>query len=279
MRRLGRDPVMGDVVRRRLEELVAEIAPRHAGPDPDAGAQGDRDGALPGSPAGDATRQRPPRRVAIAHPAPGPATIAGWARRGWEFGRSHVAVVAILGLLGVGWALVGMGSARTTPVTPTAVPVTASTPTALATPVELQVHVVGAVTRPGVVRLPVGARVADAVAAAGGTTADAKLGDLNLAAVVADGAQVVVGGDARVSAVRDGGGGAAGSGSGGAGQVDLNTATREQLDGLPGVGPVTAERILAWRAAHQRFSRVEELQEVEGIGAKTFAQLKPHVRV
>ena len=62
-------------------------------------------------------------------------------------------------------------------------------------------------------------------------------------------------------------------------QLDLNTATAEQLDGLPGVGPVTAQRILSWRDAHGRFNSVDELQEVDGIGPKTFSQIAPHVRV
>jgi competence protein ComEA len=76
------------------------------------------------------------------------------------------------------------------------------------------------------------------------------------------------------------GGGATASGGGEpGGQIDLNSATASQLDTLPGVGPVTAERIIAWRTEHRRFSRVEELQEVDGIGPKTYAQIAPHVRV
>jgi competence protein ComEA len=80
----------------------------------------------------------------------------------------------------------------------------------------------------------------------------------------------------------------AGGGGGGAttpggvvsgGPIDLNSASASQLDTLPGVGPVTAERIIAWRTEHRRFSRVEELQEVAGIGPKTYAQIAPHVRV
>lgn len=259
MRRLGRDPVMGDIVRQRLEALVAEIAPQRAAaaqdrwnaPEPAAGA---------------------PRRAA---PRPGDNPV----RRAWEFGRSHVAVVAVLGLVAVGWAVVGMTQARTVTVAATPVPMAPTTPVASPEPEEIQVHVVGAVTRAGVVRLAVGARVADAVAAAGGVTPDAHLGELNLAAVVTDGAQVVVGTGSTPSEVRDGGSPAAARGAAASPQVNLNTATVEQLEGLPGVGPVTAERIVAWRTQHQRFTRVEELQEVDGIGAKTFAQLKPHVRV
>lgn len=163
----------------------------------------------------------------------------------------------------------------------------------------LRVHVIGAVNKPGVLRLQSGARVADALAAAGGLTRDAAPGELNLAAPLVDGSQVMIGRRGRAGGeVREpgaaGGSSAAGAVSSSAGssgtatgaaggaagaQLDLNTATAEQLDTLPGVGPVTAQRILAWREQHGRFSRVEELQEVDGIGPKSYANLAPHVRV
>ena len=157
-------------------------------------------------------------------------------------------------------------------------------------------HVLGAVRRPGVVSLPERARVSDALEAAGGLKADADPAELNLAQLLADGQQVVVGTAKRPSGqVRDGAGttgstgsgagdsGSSGSGSrsgpGAASQVDLNRATLAQLEELPGVGPVTAAKILAWRDEHSQFSRVEELQEIDGIGPKTYAQLAPRVRV
>jgi competence protein ComEA len=142
------------------------------------------------------------------------------------------------------------------------------------------VHVAGAVRRPGVVTLPPGARVADAVRAAGGLRKGARLGGTNLARPLVDGERVEVGPAASGPAGPEGGvpAGSVGGGSSAA-PLDLNTATAEQLDLLPGIGPVTAAKILAWRAQHGRFSTVEELAEVPGIGPKTLDELRPHVRV
>ena len=135
---------------------------------------------------------------------------------------------------------------------------------AAAAPPKLVVHVVGAVRRPGLYRLRDGSRIADALARAGGATRRADVAAINLAAPVADGAQVVV---PRRDAV-GGGGGAAGSAAGpaGAGPVSLSTATLEQLDALPGVGPVTAQKILDYRDARGAFRSVVALEGVPGIG-------------
>jgi competence protein ComEA len=135
------------------------------------------------------------------------------------------------------------------------------------------VHVAGQVRKPGVVRLPAGSRVVDAVRAAGGLRRGGQLGGTNLARILTDGERIEVGGQEAAAAV----GGA--GGAGGAGPVDLNTATAEQLDALPGIGPVTAAKILAWRSTHRRFSVVDELAEVPGIGPKTLEDLRPLVRV
>jgi len=146
----------------------------------------------------------------------------------------------------------------------------------------LLVHVVGQVRRPGVVRLPPGARVLDAVKAAGGAMSTADLAHLNLARPVADGEQIVVpkpGESIPVAGASvPAGKGSAGVGAAG-GLVDLNTADASALDSLPGVGPVLSQRILDWRTEHGRFSSVDELGEVSGIGDKLLAQIGPKVRV
>lgn len=140
----------------------------------------------------------------------------------------------------------------------------------------LVVSVSGKVARPGLVEVPDGARVADVLEAAGGALPGTDLTGLNLARKVVDGEQVSVGvppaADAASAAV---GGGAPGGGAAGpAGKVDLNAATAEQLEALPGVGPVTAQRILDWRTRNGRFTRVEQLREVDGIGERRFATLR-----
>jgi competence protein ComEA len=208
------------------------------------------------------------------------------------FARAHLAVVTVLvlvGLLGAGWALF---RARPVAVAAPGAVLTASTAAvpggtsepARATPsarAELVVHVVGAVRRPGLVRLTEGARVQDAIDAAGGLTRPARPGRLNLAQLLSDGQQVMIGtADEPASEVRDGSAPpGSSSGSSAATTVDLNRATASELEQLPGVGPVTAAAILAWRSEHGRFSAVTDLQQVDGIGPKTYARIAPHVRV
>ncbi len=148
------------------------------------------------------------------------------------------------------------------------------------------VHVVGQVRHAGVVRLPTGARVEQALAAAGGATAKADLVRVNLARPVVDGEQIVVPKPGEPIVGADGAPSAGGEPAGPAGPagsphtlIDLNTATVAQLDELPGIGPVLAQRILDWRAQNGRFSTVDELGEVSGIGEKVLARLRPLVRV
>ncbi|MFH9955355.1 helix-hairpin-helix domain-containing protein [Streptomyces roseolus] len=144
---------------------------------------------------------------------------------------------------------------------------------------EVVVDVAGKVRRPGVLTLPAGSRVADALRAAGGVRAGADLTGLNRARVLFDGEQVLVG----VPGAPAGGGAASGAGvgAGAAGSgvpLSLNAATAEQFDGLPGVGPVLARRIVDHRTERGGFRSVEELREVDGIGERRFADLQPLVR-
>ncbi len=142
------------------------------------------------------------------------------------------------------------------------------------------VSVTGLVGRPGIVRLPAGSRVADAIAAAGGPSGSADITGMNLAARLADGDSIVVG-----DAPATGGSSAAGTAAPSpatapqGGLVDLNTADAAVLDALPGVGPVMAANILAWRQTNGRFASVEQLQEISGIGPARFAQISALVTV
>ncbi|GEN78532.1 hypothetical protein AFE02nite_02660 [Actinotalea fermentans] len=141
------------------------------------------------------------------------------------------------------------------------------------------VHVVGEVASPGVVTLEAGARVADAVAAAGGATGAADLAAINLARVLTDGEQVVVPAPGQAGAGAPGAGAASAGAAGGTGRVDLNRADAAAFDTLPGIGPVLAERIVAWRDEHGRFTAVEELTEVTGIGPALLAGVRDLVEV
>lgn len=148
----------------------------------------------------------------------------------------------------------------------------------------LFVHVLGAVKNPGLFQLHDGARVVDAVAAAGGFTSDAEQGGVNLARVVSDGEQLVVPKVGESPPAAGGGGGVPG-GAGGAGasvpgaKININTATASQLEALPRIGPAMAQRIVDWRGTNGRFSTVDDLLSVTGIGQKTFDGLKDLVTV
>jgi competence protein ComEA len=156
------------------------------------------------------------------------------------------------------------------------------------------VSVTGLVKHPGLVRLAPGSRVADAIHAAGGVTGNGDLTGMNLAARLTDGSSVVVGtggagsvvggtgppasasGGSRTVGAQDG---SSPSGSGGPAPIDLNTADATALDSLPGVGPVMAAAIVAYRQQHGAFTSVDQLQAIPGIGPARFAQIAPHVTV
>lgn len=210
-------------------------------------------------------------RAAVAEKLP--PTLRGArvspAGRGWR----ALAVVAALA------AAVSVGLWWHARSVPTVVPTPAraiATPSASAShrsaPAKIVVDVSGKVRDPGIVRLPAGSRVQDAIRAAGGLKHGARAGSLNLARELVDGEQIVVGGPGAASPPVAGG-------SPSAAPIDLNTATIDQLETLPGVGPVLGQRIIDYRTAHGGFTAVEQLQDISGIGEKTYADLKPHVRI
>ena len=181
-------------------------------------------------------------------------------------------LLALLVLAGHRLARTGSGSAPTAaaPIEP----VRSARPRA-----DVVVHVVGAVRRPGLYRLRDGRRVADAVARAGGATGRADLAGLNLAAPLVDGTQIVV--PRRIEAASAAPGGSSGVRSGGStgvaapgAKISLSSATVEQLDTLPGVGPVTAQKIVDYRTAHGPFASVDDLDQVPGIGPTRIEQLR-----
>ena len=173
------------------------------------------------------------------------------------------AALAIVALLAGRW-LASAGTPAERPLVRAPVQVTSTAQPSLV------VHVVGAVRRPGLYRLPAGSRVADAVARAGGATRRADTALVNLAAPLADGVQIAV--------PRRGGGmaGAGASGAGGAvaGPVHLNSATAADLDSLPGVGPVTAQKIIDYRQQHGPFTALDDLDAIPGIGPARIEQLR-----
>ena len=176
-------------------------------------------------------------------------------------------VVPLVALLSVaGSRLAGVGASEGPATASRIAPLERDQAADAASP-QLVVHVVGAVRRAGLFRLPEGARVADALTRAGGPTARADLSLVNLAAPLADGQQVVV--------PRRGPPGSAPSGAPATGvKVSLAMATVEQLDELPGIGPITAQKIVDWRATHGPFRSVEDLDAIPGIGPARVEQLR-----
>jgi competence protein ComEA len=288
-RRPGRGSDLAEAALARLQRTRPGSVPGWVpdeSPEAGGGAQGAPDGL-----AGHAPVSTPPSRLALT-----PRALAG------------LAVFLVIGLLlALFYVWLARPRAEPAPALRRSLPATAP-PAGLGSPVADQgahggaaasgsggpeapagavvvVDVVGAVRRPGVVELPVGSRVQDAIAAAGGPSARAMLASVNMARPLVDGEQLVLlrkGAKQALAAPPAGataGTGLSATAGAPAGPVDLNQATLEQLDSLTGIGPVLAQRILDWRTAHGRFSSVDELTEVSGIGESTLADLKPQVRV
>lgn len=254
-RRRGGGDEAATAARLRLERLLGRIpapalatAPSALSEQPEP-EQPDQDAMETGAPAPRGLVVDPTRRGALA--------LAG------------LATVSVLVTGGLVW--------RSRPRPVAVVPPVVSTSSAPAATAVVVVDVQGAVRRPGLVTLPAGARVADALAGAGGLKPGATTAGLNLARRVSDGEQVLVAVPGAAPPVVPGAGASAGTSAGS--RLDLNLATLEQLDALPGVGPVTAQRILDWRDQHGRFASVDQLREVDGIGDKRFEALRDLVTV
>jgi competence protein ComEA len=281
-----------DVIRARLRALLAPEAIGGGWVPEDDGAADDDPGPALGRPfpAGDALPDpgTPDSGPGLPdgigrHRAPGAAVR-------WDPGRRAVwalcatAVAAALILLAWTWfdrPQVTPAPARPAGTTSGASASAARTPAvgeSAATSATVVVSVVGLVARPGLQTLPTGSRVADAVAAAGGLLPQADPATINLAAPVADGQQIAVGVPAAAGAAGAPGGASAPAGSS-AGPVDLNSATVTDLDALPGIGAVLAQRIVDYRTQHGRFATVDQLDDVPGIGPALYGRLSPQVRV
>ena len=273
-----------DVIRARLRRLLDE-RDRHGGWVPE---EVDED---PGPPVQDASwhenDQIPALSEADTDSAELPAGIGRHRAPGsearWDpgrFGARALCVAALVaGLLLAGWTWLDRPRVERVDGAPPAASASSTPPMGevAETTETVVVSVVGQVVRPGLVTLPSGARVADAIAAAGGLLPAADPASVNLAAEVADGEQLAVGVPA---AAAPGGPVAAGAPAGsGGGLVDLNTAGVAELDALPGIGPVLAQRIVDHRSQQGSFRSVEELDDVPGIGPAIAAELAELVTV
>ncbi len=200
----------------------------------------------------------------------------------WEPGRPGALILSLVAALAAVVAAVGVWRERPVPEPAPALPLVsaaAASAPSVSPPGparEVVVSVAGRVARPGLIRLPDGTRVADALAAVGGALPGTDLMGLNIARKLSDGEQLLVG---VAPPPGQSGGDTASGATAVSAPLDLNAATLAQLDGLPGVGAVTAQRIVSWRVAHGRFTSVNQLGEVSGIGPAKLAQLKDLVRV
>jgi competence protein ComEA len=306
MRRREREQV-AEVARRRLEVLHAELS----------GVRSDPEGARAPDPVPEAvpepdfwTREEPPlvgpAALGVPRPVPEPGRhvrsrragpgdrVPGWlddrlpdALRG-RVGLSGQHGGVVLALVGVALAVAGWLALRsgahadavppprlvTTGAEASATPrPSVGVPPTTAPSGQVVVDVAGKVRRPGIVTLPPGSRVQDAIRKAGGARAGVALTSVNLARPLVDGEQILVGQAVPAGVAPHAAGATPAAGA----LVNLNAAGVSELDTLPGVGPVTAQKILDWRSAHGAFTSVDELLEVDGIGDKTLADIAPHV--
>jgi competence protein ComEA len=283
----ARRPDDADVIRARLRALLAADQTRGWVPDddpPDEGPHGDEppDDELPDRSEPDERDAVPGRPPGVGrHRAPGSSLRIDPGRPGAR--ALWLAALGAVALL-VGWTWLDRPVVEPVPPQPvesTAVPrptspTTPSVGEVAQTSSTVVVAVVGLVARPGLVTLPAGARVADAVEAAGGLLPEADLASVNLAALVADGQQIAVGVPGAAGPQVSAGDVSRGAGDG---PVDINVASAAVLDGLPGIGPVLAQRIVDHRERSGPFRSVEQLADVPGIGPAILAGLADAVTV
>lgn len=288
----ARAPSVPDMRRSPSPDVVASVAGRLrllSGDEPEPGPTVDVDRPRDSAPGPAGGAAEPPAWEAGpggTHRASPPGAVGGW-RRSFELSRRGLMALAALAVLAVSVAVVAYWRARPTAMTIPPDPLAGATavgvphgsgsagppgagPEASPSAAQIVVDVVGKVRHPGLVTLARGARVADAVRAAGGALPGTGTGLLNLAAPLVDGGQVVVG---LPGAGVTGPAGSAGASR--AGPVDVNQADAEQLQALPGIGPALAQRIVDFRAAHGRFRSLDDLLQVPGIGPSKLATLRP----
>ncbi len=303
-RRTVQDPV-AEVARRRLELLSAELAGLRSDPSvasPEARSRGGEVGETPGG-LPPAEAEVPTGRHA-SRPAGRGELVGGWLQDRLpptlqgrvQLGSAHLAVLGLVvavAVAGAGfWALTSGSSGTSVPAAPRppraaptslvslpspAVSSGTASPTGAASSGTVVVDVAGRVRRPGIASLPVGARVVDALRAVGGARPGVDLSTLNLARVLVDGEQILVGRAPPPGLAASAAGVPTAAASGPAALVNVNTADQAALESLPGIGPVTAQAILKWRSENGAFTAVDQLLDVSGIGDATLAEIAPFV--